>query len=73
MFNLGIAIEYLGKIFSCFGALEIIVSDNGTQFKSREFTTFVPKYGVDHRFTGAYTPHSKAAVQVKRSINAALP
>jgi len=60
------------EIFPCFGVPETVVSDNGTQFKSRDFSDFLSKYGVRHMFTGAYAPQSNAAERVNRSINAAL-
>jgi len=60
------------EIFPCFGVPETVVNDNGTQFKSRDFSDFLSKYGVRHMFTGAYAPQSNAAERVNRSINAAL-
>lgn len=72
-FNSKIIISFLkDEIFSCFGVPEVVVSDNGTQFKSREFSDFLSKYGIHHTFTGAYAPQSNAAERVNRSINAAL-
>lgn len=66
-------IDILGEeIFSCFGVPEVVVSDNGTQFKSHEFSTFLTKFGVRHICTGAYVPQSNAAERVNRSFNAAL-
>lgn len=60
------------EVFNCFGVPEVVVSDNGTQFKSHEFTTFLANFGVRHICTGAYAPQSNAAERVNRSINAAL-
>lgn len=71
-FNSTIIISILkDEIFSCFGVPEVVVSDNSTQFKSRDFSDFLSKYGVHHTFTGAYAPQSNAAERVNRSINAA--
>lgn len=72
-FTSKVAIEILREeIFSCFGVPETIVSDNGTQFKSHDFSDFLSKYGIQHFCTGAYAPQSNAAERVNRSINAAL-
>ncbi|EAL58372.1 KIAA1133 protein [Wolbachia endosymbiont of Drosophila ananassae] len=60
------------EIFVCFGTPEVLVSDNGTQFKSQDFAAFISKHGIQHIFTGAYSPQSNAAERVNRSINAAL-
>lgn len=72
-FTSQIVIKYLrDEVFACFGVPEIVVSDNGTQFKSHEFANFISKYGINHMCTGAYAPQSNAAERVNRSINAAL-
>jgi len=72
-FNTKVIISILrDEIFACFGVPETVVSDNGTQFKSRDFSDFLSKYGVLHIFTGAYAPQSNGAERVNRSINAAL-
>jgi len=72
-FNTKLIISILrDEIFSCFGVPETVVSDNGTQFKSRDFSDFLSKYGVCHMFTGANAPQSNGAERVNRSINAAL-
>lgn len=61
-FNTKVIISILrDEIFSCFGVPETVVSDNGTQFKSRDFSDFLSKYGVRHMFTGAYVPQSNGA------------
>lgn len=66
-------IDYLiNEIFPCFGVPEIIVSDNGSQFKSREFERMTNKYGIKHQFTAVHSPQSNASECVNRSINEAL-
>jgi len=60
------------EVFPCFGVPETVVSDNDTQFKSRDFSDFLSKYGVRNMFTGAYAAQYSAGERVNRSINAAL-
>lgn len=72
-FNSKLIIEYLKeRIFDCFGVPETMVSDNGSQFKSKEFEAFLVKYGVSHVCTAVYSPQSNASERVNRSINEAL-
>lgn len=66
-------IDYLKEhIFNCFGVAEILVSDNGSQFKSREFMDFLSKYGVRQVFTAVHSPQANASERVNRSVNEAL-
>ena len=44
------------NIFSTFGVLIILVSDNGTQFSSTEFAHFLKFNGVIHKFSAPYHP-----------------
>ena len=66
-------IEYLEDyIFSTFGVPETIISDNGSQFKSKEFRDLMAKFGVNHMLTAVYSPQSNASERVNRSLNEAL-
>lgn len=60
------------EIFMCYGVPEVIVSDNGTQFKSRDFEKLMGTFGIKHQFTAFYSPQSNASERVNRSINSAL-
>ena len=59
-------------IFNCYGVPEYVVSDNGSQFRSKDFEHFLLKYGIKHVCTAVYSPQSNASERVNRSINAAL-
>jgi len=60
-----VVIEYFGgNLFPCFGVQQIVVSDNGTQFKSHEFADFLLEHGIQHLCTGAYSPQPNAAERV---------
>ncbi|XP_013174572.1 PREDICTED: uncharacterized protein K02A2.6-like [Papilio xuthus] len=80
-------IDRLNELFSRFGIPRQIVTDNGTQFTSKEFEYFNRYYGIQHIFTPPYHPSSnglaenavktlkriiKKALQEKRDINRAL-
>lgn len=49
-------IKFLRELFSKYGILDIIISDNGTQFMSEEFQNFCKIYAVKHVITPPYHP-----------------
>lgn len=66
-------INYLqNEIFCCYGVPETLVSDNGSQFRSKDFEKFLTKYGVHHILTAVYSPQANASERVNRCINEAL-
>ncbi|XP_013136418.1 PREDICTED: uncharacterized protein K02A2.6-like, partial [Papilio polytes] len=80
-------IDRLNELFSRFGIPKQIVTDNGTQFASKEFDFFNRYNGIQHIFTPPYHPSSnglaenavktlkriiKKALQEKRDVNRAL-
>ncbi|XP_067629120.1 uncharacterized protein [Eurosta solidaginis] len=72
-FTSNLIMEYLKEnIFDSFGIPESVVTDNGSQFKSKDFEHFLQKYGVSHITTAVYSPQSNASERVNRSINEAL-
>lgn len=56
-------INCLREIFSRFGVPRTIVSDNGTQFTSREFATFVEQNNISHVRTAPFHPQSNGAAE----------
>lgn len=41
-------IEKLRQLFTCFGIPKILITDNGTQFASKEFARFKAANGIEH-------------------------
>lgn len=53
-------------IFLLFGVPEIIISDNGVQFKSKEFERFLKRYHVNHWRNANYHPANNPTERVNR-------
>ena len=56
-------IEELRRLFSSCGFPEQLVSDNGPQFVSQEFDSFMKMNGIKHIRTSPYHPASNGAVE----------
>ena len=70
-------IEALRELFARFGIPKQLVSDNGPQFISQEFASFLSKNGVKHIRTAPYHPASNGAAErmvksVKRGVKAGM-
>lgn len=59
-------IELLSEAFSRFGFPETLVSDNGPQFKSKEFEDFLQGNGIKHKVTAPFHPATN--VQADRYV-----
>lgn len=59
----GILIEALKEIFSYFGIFKCLVTDNGPQFVSQEFSNFLESKGIKHIKTPTYHPSSNGAAE----------
>jgi hypothetical protein len=62
----------LKSIFANFGVFRFLVSDNGTQFTSREFRRFTFGLGITHFTTTPYYPNPSHAERFKRKLKSAL-
>ena len=60
-------INLLHKLFAWFIVADCIVSDNGTQFTSKEFKDFCWTFVVEHIMIASY--HLKSNAQAKRFID----
>ena len=56
--------KFLHELFARFGVVDTIVSDNGSQFISREFKDFCKSYQIDHVTTALF--HSRSNGQAER-------
>lgn len=60
------------QVFLVFGTPEKIYSDNGVQFRSKEFSKLLKKYGVCHVTSATHAPQANASERVNRSVLAAV-
>lgn len=60
------------QVFQVFGTPEVVYSDNGVQYKSKEFCALLEKYGVKHLTSATHAPQANASERVNRSVLAAI-
>ena len=60
------------EVFCKFGVPEVLFSDNGKQFVSKQFEHLLTTYGVRHVRTAKHSPHPNASERVNRSVLAAI-
>lgn len=66
-------IQFLKDVFARLGNPSELVSDNGTQFTSHEFTEFLKSRGIKHIRTAVYNPSSNGFVErLNRSLCGSL-
>lgn len=72
-FSTDSVINYLeNELFHTYGVPEVVVSDNGSQFKSKQFSQFLKRYSVTHFCTAVHSPQANASERVNRSVLAAI-
>lgn len=60
------------SVFHVFGIPEVVFSDNGAQYISREFEKLLNNYGIVHTKCAIYSPQANASERVNRSILSAI-
>ena len=70
-------VNRLHELFARFGVVDTIVSDNGTQFTSKEFENFCSKFQVEHIRIPPYHPRSNVLAErfidtLKRALKKAI-
>ncbi|KAJ4440805.1 hypothetical protein ANN_10651 [Periplaneta americana] len=66
------ALSVLKGIIASFGCPQVLVTDNATQFTSREFRNFCFGTGIQHITTVPYYPNPSQAERVNRNLRSAL-
>ena len=61
--NATVTIQHMRTIFSTFGLPEVLVTDNGPSFVSREFEEFLRRNGIKHKTTDPYHPASNGLAE----------
>ncbi|KFD46515.1 hypothetical protein M513_12600, partial [Trichuris suis] len=56
-------VSEMRRIFATHGIPEVLVTDNGPQFVSEEFSSFCIQQGVNHVTTAPYMPHSNGQAE----------
>ena len=62
------AVEFISKIIHRFGVMNTIITDNGTQFTAREFTTFCDSKGIKVNYASVTHPQSIGQVERANGI-----
>lgn len=68
-----VLIEFLEKrVFLVFGVPEIIISDNGSQFTSNDFQSFLKRYSVKFWPVALYHPQANASEVANKTIETSI-
>ena len=59
----GSVIAFLTQLFDHFGLVDEIVTDNGPQFMSAKFETFLASLGIRQSRSALYSPQANAEVE----------
>lgn len=66
-------VNFLSTLFERYGLIQEVVTDNGVQFTSHEFASFLSIHGIRHSRAAFYAPQANAAVErVNRVIKEGL-
>ena len=60
----GVTIDKMRSTFASHGLPEIVVSDNGSNFVSSEFKSFLQKNGIKHITSAPYHPSTNGLVEL---------
>ncbi|GKE19205.1 reverse transcriptase domain-containing protein [Tanacetum coccineum] len=58
-----VVINFLKKLFSCFGIPKALISDKGTHFCNKQLEKILKRYGVHHCFATTYHPQTSGQVE----------
>ena len=70
--NASATIKFMQKVFSTHGIPRMCITDNGTNYTSTDFKTFMSKYDIEHVTSSPHYPKSngrgEAAVKVAKNL-----
>ncbi|GJU73929.1 reverse transcriptase domain-containing protein [Tanacetum coccineum] len=58
-----VVVNFLKKLFFCFGIPKALIRDRGTHFCNRQMEKILKKYGIHHRIATAYHPQTSGQVK----------
>ncbi len=58
-----VVIDFLNSLWDRFGLVEEVATDNGSQFTSSEFTSYLKSHGIRHCLSAFYSPQANAEVE----------
>ena len=61
--NIITVVRKLNKIFASHGIPEVLITDNGPPFNSKDFEQYMKELGVSHKFSTPYWPQGNAEVE----------
>ena len=61
-------INFLSQLFERFGLVKEIITDNGVQFTSSEFTDFLAAHNIKHTKLALYAPQANATERLNRIL-----
>ncbi|XP_044596717.1 uncharacterized protein K02A2.6-like [Cotesia glomerata] len=56
------------RVLLRFGSVRVVISDNGSQFISKEFTSLLKEYGIEHMRTPPYSPQCNPVERMNKVI-----
>jgi len=56
------------RILARFGVPKVLITDNGAQFTSKAFKSFLQDLGVRHQYTAPYTPQENPTERASRTV-----
>jgi len=59
-------------IIARYGVPKVVITDNGEQFASRIFKSFLAEMGISKQFTAPYTPQENSTERANRTVKAMI-
>jgi len=60
------------RIIARYGVPKIVITDNGVQFSSKIFKSFLAEMGAKQQFTAPYTPQENPTERANRTVKAMI-